>query len=141
MFSSWWLQDYRTKIRSEGSFHVTFDNKNYKDGLWLPFTLSLEDFLNCRRYFRKHETKWCDKEDNKLPAKERYSGRYFTHDFVFSNVNSENATICEVPWYYDISNWEGLKRWLGSEHELKRPPKFILSYNEWNLLGIDVEKD
>jgi len=141
MFSAWWMQDDRARIRSDVPFHAIYNNKSYKDGLWLPFTFGPEDFITCRNHFRKHEAKGHDAEGNKLGPKERYTGRYFTHDFVFSKVISENAVTCEVPWYYDISSWDGLKRWLGSENKLDKPPKFLLLYNEWNPLGIDLEPE
>ena len=141
MFSSWWLQDYRSTLRSEKPFHVVYENKSYKDGLWLPFTFGPKDFINCRKHFRQNEKKGYDKNRDRLQSEERYTGRYFTHDFVFSNVNSANAITCEIPWYYDISGWEGLKTWLGGENKLDKPPEFLLSYNEWNPLGIDIEEE
>ena len=141
MFSSWWLQDYRSKIRTEVPFHVECNGKYYKEGAWLPFTFTPEDFIACRDHFRMHEKRGYDKNRERLSAEERYSGRYFTHDFVFSKVNSESANVCEVPWYYDIASWSGLKTWLASENKLDKPKDFILSYNEWNPLGENSDSD
>ena len=59
----------------------------------------------------------------------------------FSKVNIEGASTCSLPWYYDVSSWEGLKDWLGGEHKLERPKDFLMSYNEWNPLGVDIEED
>ncbi len=141
MFSSYFLNDMRTNIRSNEPFYATYNEKGFKEGLYLPFTFTPEDFLKCRRKFRKNETRGNDSNTNPLPVAERYTGRFFTHDFVFSEVYTEEPHTIEVPWYYDISNWQGLKTWLGSEHKLDKPKDFILSYNEWNPLGVDVNDD
>jgi len=142
MFSPWWLKDHRPAIRNTSTnFYAECDNKNFKDGSFLPFTFLSEDFLECRRHFRKSETKGYDDKLNKLKASESWTGRYFTHDFVFSKVNTEGAATCGLPWYYDVSSWEGLKTWLGGEHDLPRPKDFLMSYNEWNPLGVDIEED
>jgi hypothetical protein len=141
MFTPYYIKDKRSKIRNENPFYVTYEGKGFKDGLYLPFTFTSEDFLKFRRKFRKSERKGCDINKRVLPAAERYSGRYFTHDFVFSEVDTDNAEAAEIPWYYDVSSWEGLKTWLGSENRLDKPKEVILSYNEWNPLGIDPEID
>ena len=107
----------------------------------MPFTFFSEDFLECRKHFRKSETKGYDDKLNKLKVSESWTGRYFTHDFVFSKVNTEGAATCSLPWYYDVSSWERLKDWLGGEHKLERPKDFLMSYNEWNPLGVDIEED
>ena len=105
------------------------------------FTFSPEDFLKCRKKFRNSEKKGYNALGERLSADERYSGRYFTHDFVFSEVDSANAHILNIPWYYDVSNWAGLKKWLGSKNKLDRPKEVILSYNEWNPLAIDTQTE
>ena len=33
----------------------------------------------------------------------------------------------------------GLKKWLGSDYCLDKPPQSILSYHEWNPIGVDNE--
>ena len=142
MFSPYWYKQHRSKIRStEANFYVSYEGKNFKDGLWLPFTFMTEDFVDCRRFFRKNETKGHNSDGERLKAADRWSGRFFTHDYVFNGVRTDNATSCEVPWYYDVSSWEGLKTWLGSENKLDKPKEVILSYNEWNPLGVDADDE
>ena len=140
MFTPYYMSDARAKISSNDPFYVSYEGKSFKDGLYLPFTFTPEDFLQCRRTFRKNEARGYDSNVERLPLEERYTGRYFTHDFVFNEVITDDAAVVELPWYYDISSWDKLKLWLGSEHKLKKPPKFISSYNEWNPLGRDVEE-
>lgn len=131
----------RAKIRTSDSFYISYEDSNFKDGLYLPFTFTPKDFLVCRRKFRKNENKKHTAEKKVLPVSEQYTGRYFTHDFVFSDVNTENACLLEVSWYYDVSNWKGLRKWLGSENNLDKPADFLLSYSEWNPLGVDLEEE
>jgi hypothetical protein len=139
MFSSYWLKDYRTQIRNtDYNFYLECDNANFKVGSYLPFTFFPDDFIRCRKFFRKHETKGYDSEGKSLRAQEKWSGRWFTHDFIFDNVDITNAHIGHVPWYYDVSSWEKLKTWLKSEEKLDKPKDFLLSYNEWNPLAVDV---
>ena len=140
-FHSPFLASSRTKIRSEQPFCVSFENKTFKDGLYLPFTFSCEDYLITRRKFRAEEKRIRDKDFNIIPAEERFSGRFFTHDQVFSEIDQENLDILEVSWYYDISSWQGLKTWLSSDKKLDKPKDFILSYSELNPLGKDFDEE
>ena len=140
MFSPYYMKGDRARIRDNNPFYVTHEGKSFKDGLYLPFTFSPQDFLECRRKFRKNERKGYNADGKLLSASERYSGRFFTHDFIFNEVITENAQTVEVPWYYDISSWEKLRAWLGSEHKLDRPTDAIMSYNEWNPLGVDNDE-
>ena len=140
MFSPYYMSKHRAKIRSQSSFCVVYEEKSYKEGLYLPFTFDSEDFIKCRRKFRKSEVRGHTREKEKIPVADRYTGRFFTHDFVFSDVKADNIEIVDIPWYYDVSSWKGLKKWLGSENKLDKPPEFLLSYNEWNPIGEDLEK-
>tara|TARA_R100000152_G_C6759255_1_gene183189 strand:+ start:328 stop:1221 length:894 start_codon:yes stop_codon:yes gene_type:complete len=140
MFSPYYMKDWRTKIRSNDTCFLSCEDKSFMDGEYLPFTFFPEEFLEVRKKFRKNETKGHDAEGNKLSAKERYSGRYFTHDFVFGDIGSEKKHNINVPWYYNISSWEGLRNWFRSDNKLDRPKDLILSYNEWNPLGGEVDE-
>lgn len=64
---------------------------------------------------------------------------FFEHGYVFDQVEEEGANVLEIPWYYDVSSWEGLKKWLVSDYSLDKPKEFILSYHEWNPIGVDNE--
>ena len=51
----------------------------------------------------------------------------------------EEAKVLSLPWYHNISTWDNLKNYLGSENKLDRPPNNMLGYHEWNLIGEDNE--
>jgi len=120
---------------------LSYEGKNYKDGLYLPFTFGSEDYLVSRRKFRNNEVKGSDKNMNYIKRKDAYTGRYFTHDFVFADVDDKNICNVQLPWYHDVSSWDGLKKWLASDNSLDRPKDFILSYSEFNLLGRELNEE
>jgi len=141
MFTPYYMANHRTKIRSEQSFCLSYEGKNYKNGLYLPFTFGSEDYLTARKKFRANEVRGSDKDMNYIKRKDAYTGRFFTHDFVFGDVNDENLCDVEIPWYYNVSSWEGYKEWIASENSLDKPKDFILSYSEFNRLGEELNEE
>ena len=141
MFTPYYMGEHRTKIRSEQPFCLSYEGKNYKNGLYLPFTFGSADYLNVRRKFRSCEVRGSDKDMNYIKRKDAYTGRFFTHDSVFSDVFDEGVHNVDIPWYYDVSSWDGLKKWLSSNNSLDRPKDFILSYSEFNLLGRELNEE
>ena len=141
MFSPYYMKDHRSKIRSAQPFAASFEGKTFRDGLFLPFTLSGQDFIDCRKKFRLHEVKGHTADKVRIPVDKAYTGRYFTHDFVFSEVAEEDTHLVDIPWFCEVTSWDGLKKWLSGENKLDKPPEFLLSYSEWNPLGIDIEEE
>ena len=143
MFSTFHLKDYRKYAHKPTPFYVSYEGKTFKEGLFLPFTFDSEDFIQCRKKFRSKEVRGHhnDPSTPPVPTSEAYTGRFFTHDFIFEEVDIEGANVLEVPWYYQASDWEGLKKWLASEHSLDRPKNIVLSYHEWNPIGVDNEEE
>ena len=139
LYDTYLLRYIRKHINKPTPFYVSYNGKSFKDGLYLPFTFNSEDFITCRKNFRNEEVKGFDKDKKRVKASEAYSGRFLTHDFVFDAVNCKDSHVMDIPWYYDISSWSGLKTWLSSDFLLDKPPEFILSYHEWNLIGMDNE--
>ena len=52
-----------------------------------------------------------------------------------------NGIRVEAPWYYKIDTWENLKRYLGSDKTLVKPLNDLISYHEWNPIGVDSENE
>ena len=48
--------------------------------------------------------------------------------------------MLELPWYYNIGSWEGLKIFLGSDNYLDKPEGDVLGYHEWNGIGEEIDK-
>ena len=66
----------------------------------------------------------------------------FTLEKVFEPLIYEDHTSYELPWRYDMYSWDGYCEYLGSEErkEIKHPGPLVISYREYNPMGLDVEK-
>jgi len=127
------LREQRKKISSRKKFSLTFNGLGIKDGLPLGFTFDGEDFKNCRRDVREQGTHLYDSDGKRLSIKERYSARHFSLDKVFKSVNMTDVNEVEVPWFYDITTWQGYKKFLASDRTLVKPEE--IKYNEWNQIS------
>jgi len=122
------LRKYRRQISeiSENWF-LTHDGKTVKDNLPLPFTMSGQDCIHCRRHVNKTTTKEFinpppgELPSEKLPLADRWSARYFDFNEIFGKVSEINAQKQETEWFYDLTNWEGYRDFLGSENYIKKP--------------------
>lgn len=135
------LREHRRDISSTRTFYLSHDNKTIIDGEYLGFSFDPEEFKKYRKNLRAKGTGMWTAELNekgypnkKLPLEERYSARYFSLDTVFDCAILDGAKIVETPWYYRADNWEGLRKYLGSENLLDKPSKDILSYHEFNRI-------
>ena len=142
------LREHRTEISSKEGFFLSNKGKTVKEGEYLGFTFNSEDFIKMRRDLRKKATAlYISPEDNsipkeRLPVEKRYSGRYFSLEDVFNSMPVNNSKIVDLEYYHRVDNWDGYCNYISSENRksLKRPPKYILNYHEWNLIGFDCEE-
>jgi hypothetical protein len=74
-----------------------------------------------------------------LPLEKRYSGRFFTFDYVFKILEQEAYNKVEMPWFHQIDNWENWKTFLSSKESeiLKYPKMKLLNSGDWK--GIATE--
>ena len=139
------LREHRNAIQDEKNFLLMHNGKTVRDGEYAGFTFNAKDWLEFRRNVREGtgiKMPGSDYKDNEyLPIQERFSARFFTLDRIFNCVNIEGSKVVELPWYYNIDNWESYCQFLGSEErkQIKRPHKLILSYREFNPIGVDNE--
>jgi len=138
------VREFRRDISSKKGFALAYDNKTVNDGEYLGFTFDSMDFIQIRRDLRQKATgmyapgqKGIPQE--KLPVEERYSARFFSLEDVFGSMKFEKEGIVNLPWYHRVDSWEGYCNFISSENhkEIRRPPKYILDYHEWNLIGED----
>ena len=137
------IRKFRKKISNRNNFYLSYDGKTIKDGYYLSFTFSGEDFIRFRRELRKEATTSLFKGTmEKLPIEERYSARYFSLDKVFKSAIIEDTdVVVELDWFYNIGCWDDYCKLIGSEHrELIKKPKFM-KYHEWNPIGYEEEED
>ncbi len=125
------LRKHRKEIANpKANFFLTYNNQNVKDGTPLSFTMTGEDFIQCRRKINKLTTREFlppspgEKYPSKrLPLAQRWSARSFEFAQVFSEVNATNAHSVELEWAYDMSTWEGYRAFLGSDFSIEKPYK------------------
>ena len=139
------LKEHRQKITNKNGFFLTCDGKTIKDGEYLGFTFRTAFVKELTKNFRKKATtRWVKprpegEKMKMLPIDERYSGRFFSLEDVFDIVelDIEKDTVLEVPWYFNVDNWEKWCYYISSSEreQVKRPSKSILHYREWNKIG------
>jgi len=137
------LKKNRKNISNKNNFYLSHGGETIKDGHYLSFTFSGEDFKRFRRELRKEATTSLFKGTmKKLPIEERYSARYFSLDKVFkSAIIGDTDTVVGLDWFYNIGCWEDYCVFLGSEHrELIKRPSYM-KYHEWNPIGYEEEED
>lgn len=140
------LRKHRRDISSTKSFFLSHEGKTVRDGEYLSFTFSPEEFIKYRRDLRQSATKKFVNSGDQipketLPLEERYSARYFSLDKVFGSAILDDANVVETPWYYNIGSWEGYCEYIASEDKkiIKRPSRTFFGYREFNGIGADNE--
>ena len=56
-----------------------------------------------------------------LPPEERWSAKKFNLSEVFSQLGSPTVTH-DLSYYYDVTSFEGYKRWAASKIKISKPP-------------------
>tara|TARA_Y100000034_G_scaffold80105_1_gene96123 strand:- start:294 stop:1181 length:888 start_codon:yes stop_codon:yes gene_type:complete len=138
------LREHRKEIASDKGFLLSYCGKTVRDNEYLGFTFDSEDFVRFRKEMREKGTgakvpnqqvKTGEIPSKILPLEERWSARFFSLDKIFGSVTINKVETVELPWYWNIDNWEGLKEFLSSGDEIRRPNKDLLSYHEFNSIG------
>ena len=110
----------------------------YHDEILKGLGLTEEQFIKYRRDLREKGTSShiLDGEDlRRLPPEEKWSARYFLLDEVFGSAIIDEQNVVDLPWYYNIGSWKGLRSFLGSDKILERPSRDMLSGKGLSKLG------
>ena len=145
MYQPWIVREHRKDISNKNGFFLTYNGESVINGKYLSFTFTGEDFKRFRDHLREQATgKWKTGgpgvKSETLPMEDRYSARFFKLEDVFgiASIKEEDKKL-EVPWYFNLDNWEEYCYYISSEErkEVKRPSKRILHYHEFNPIGGD----
>jgi len=133
------LRPVRTQISKDQNFCISHQNKCFTSGNMLGFTFNPAQMKSAISLFQETENSLLWSEDLENP--EDFYEENFSLDKVFDRVIIGNDEQLEVPWFYQVDNWESYCEFLGSDHraELKHPGRLILSYREFNPVGVDNE--
>jgi hypothetical protein len=146
------IRAHRKRLGSDRRTVFSFDDKTVQDGEYLPFTFDLNDAKRFKNLIRKKGTGKYEMDHSgnsthdynlKLrPIDERFSARFFNIEDVITFENLEPEEVIDLSWYYNISSWEGLCGYLGSEERkgIKRAPKSLMSYHEFSPIGIEFDE-
>ena len=126
------LRKYRRQISEiSKNWFLTYDGKTVKDNVPLSFTMSGEDYIQCRRHVNQTTTREFlnpppgEMPSEKLPLAERWSARYFDFEDIFEKVCEKDAHRQKAEWFYDLGSWDGYRDFLGSEKYVKKPAKAL----------------
>tara|TARA_E500000331_G_scaffold336248_1_gene363154 strand:+ start:2787 stop:3668 length:882 start_codon:yes stop_codon:yes gene_type:complete len=123
------IRDFRKPIRDKNkNFFYSYGDNTVKNNTPLPFTLTGEDFLKCRRAINQKTTREYlpplpnqQYPTQKRPLHERWSAQYFSFSEVFENVNEESSVKHEIEWFYDVSSWPKYCDFLSSKNIIEIP--------------------
>tara|TARA_Y100000593_G_scaffold14363_1_gene27180 strand:+ start:16 stop:906 length:891 start_codon:yes stop_codon:yes gene_type:complete len=140
------LREHRKEIASDKGFLLSYCGKTVRDNEYLGFTFDSDDFIRYRKQIRekgtgvkvpKQETESGEIPSKLLPLEERWSARFFSLDKIFGSAKIRGAEMVELPWYWNIGSWEGLREFLSSGDKIERPNKDLLSYHEYNKISCE----
>jgi hypothetical protein len=154
VYPSQHLKRYRKEISSPGNFYIlTDEGDSVLDGKYAGFAFDAQELGKLIKHFWDKQTGKYDssqpiqdRKDGKfvtklLPMEQRYSGRFFKVEDIFNQLdNSKNIFKIGMEWYYDISSWDNLCKYLGFDQKLKKPKLKFFSNKKWNKIGEDIDQ-
>jgi hypothetical protein len=138
------VKPYRKQISNKKPFFISHEGKTIKDGEYLGFTFDPDDFKKARRTLRKEGTgETAGYKQERLPVEKRWSARFFKLDKVFHSVKMEGGTELKTQWYYNIDSWDRYRIYIASKdcQCVQKPSRELMSYHEWNPIGVDDETE
>jgi hypothetical protein len=144
------LRPQRKLISNSKNFYVTSEGRTAMENFYCSFTFGKDEFIKYRRNIRKKGTGMytmavVDERGiprHKLPVEQRYSARFFELADVFTGLDLEEATTFEPSGFANVSSWEEYKNYVSSDlsSKITRPWKGIMTYREFNPIGVDPEE-
>jgi hypothetical protein len=99
------LRENRLLFSSDKKALFSYNKNTVKNNLHLPFTFDAQDFFRCRDIVKhKQAEEWGNK-----------SARFYDLATVFKGLDTDASQMIELPWFHDISSWEGYRNYLSSE--------------------------
>jgi hypothetical protein len=141
------LREYRKTIRDKNNnFFLKHSNNYIKDNVPLACTMTGEDFKLCRRAINKKTTREYlppspgqQYPTQKLPLHERWTARAFNFKEIFDSIDEKGASYVDLPWYYDVSDWDGYVEYMRSENKIKKPIEALTKPHQHVKIPYDSE--
>jgi hypothetical protein len=102
------LRQNRYTIASTVKTSFVYNNLNVKDNLHISFTFDEKDYFSCSDTLKqKHLDEW--------QRNPRDSKNYDLKTALFT-LDLTSANLLHLPWFYDISTWDGYREFIGSSY-------------------------
>jgi hypothetical protein len=133
------LRPHRANIKNADNFSLFYNNENWRNGHLLGFTFGDEQMKFLLEEFQRSESNII--LGNKLANQKKHYEEKFKLDKFFQSGIMGIEERGDLPWYYQINDWDGYCEYLGSEHrrEIEHPGELVMSYHEWYPIGVDSE--
>lgn len=138
VYPPWVVKKHRKRISNSQPFYLSNKGRTIADGEYLGFTFDAEEY----KMYLTNIKQACTGGNKSLPTKERWSSRFFKLDKIFNSAIINKETTLEIPWYYRIDTWSGLKEYLASSEsdQIKRPSETMLRCSFYNKVGEKVDR-
>jgi hypothetical protein len=129
IFDIYFIRQHRKLIRDKTkNLFFTYNGQSVVNNQYLPFTMTGEDFKQCRRAINKKTTREYlpplpnqQYPSQKLPLHERWSARHFTLSDIYEPLGSQQRTEIELEWYFDVSRWDSYADYISSKYSINKP--------------------
>ena len=131
------LRKHRVDIMRQESTILTYQGSSVCSGAHLGFTFNRDARDKAIKIFRDFEAEhvwWSSPKEE-----EKHFLDNFRLEKVFGDVILEERKEIELNWFYPIDEWDKYCEYLASDErrDIKHPGRLVLSYKEWNPIGID----
>lgn len=113
------MNSFRGEIRGGKKIYGSFEGKTVRDGLYLPFSFTPEDWLLFRRQLNEANTGG----NKNLSIEERWSARNFTLDKIFKHDKISIDNKVEIRAYHALDSWEELREFYKSDVKIHKMSK------------------
>ena len=139
-----YVRQYRDIISSKENVMLSYQGQTVSDGEYLGFTFGVNELNKLLGEVREKSTglwKSSGSSRERLPLQERFSYRFFGLSDVFDTLNVADSNLIEINKYWKLDNWHDYCKFISEAAEqIKKPSKHVLSYKEWNGIGVDDKK-
>jgi len=117
------LKNQRERILSLERTTLSYNGRSVKTGDFLPCVLPERDLLWLLKSYRKKSISTLSEQSYKnIPLEQRTFNNILSLKDVFGELpNNDKEVAIEVPWYHDISTWDGIRRYYSSRDKFDFP--------------------
>jgi len=105
------IRNNRKNISNCKKIKISYNNLTVKDNLHMSFTFDENDYFDCKSILHQKDL------DNWQRTKR--GATYYDLKTGLSAIDNNTDREIQLPWFYDISTWDGYVNYLNSEHSKK----------------------